>query len=473
MSETPQFDLIGRRRFCLLGASAPTMGLAGPESGTRAIPASDWINVRDFGAVGDGSADDAPAIRAALKVAGGRTVFLPVGRYRVTSGFRSDVPVSIRGEGNGAGPGSGAQANDHCTLIYCDFAAGHLFDVESMHPSLFRDFQVNVAPARRPMAAGAAIFLHPPGTATVANYQVENVAINHFHTGISAIRPAWGTVRGCYFGDWVDDAISLTTDMRIEGSGGHVRNNYFFGQTEGATQRSCIHLGCGYVHIAENEILGARHGVHAAIAHNPAGYIRIFQNTIEEQAEAGVHVESVKDEQTTMMAICDNEFSALTNGPTYAASVRIAANGDPAVNFIQDLLICRNITRHVLGAGGCHYRIGNGRNVKLADNLLEELGRNQPVGIQVGANAGGGDNGLMPPIVVADNQFLGTFRRRYVLAPAGTVIVRESQGCPHALLPDHAADGSEVFCPDGTPASPVMPGGTGCFARRLGGAWRG
>ncbi|WP_246196266.1 right-handed parallel beta-helix repeat-containing protein [Aquisphaera giovannonii] len=457
---------IGRRRFCLLGAAPLGLDGAAPPP---AAAAGDWINVRAFGAAGDGDADDAPAIRAALAAAGGRTVFFPVGRYRVTAGFRSEVPVHIRGEGTGAGPGSGAQANDHCTRIVCDFPAGHLFDVESMFPSIFRDFQVNVAPSRRPMARGAAIHLRPPGTATVANYHVEGVAINHFHTGIAVIRPAWGTIRGCYFGDWAGDAISLTTDMRIEGSGGHVRNNYFFGQTSGATQRSCIHLGCGYVHVAENEILGARHGVHCAIANHPAGYIRVFQNTIEEQAEAGVHVESVGDEQATMMAICDNEFSALTNGPTYAASVRISPNGSPGVNFIQDLLISRNITRHVLSADGRHYRIGNGRNVKLADNLLEELGQHGPVGIQVGD---GEASGLMVPLVVEGNQFLGGFRQRYLLPRAGTVIVRESQGCPHALLPGHAADGSELFCPDGTPAGPVAAGGPGCFARRLGKAWR-
>src|SRR4051794_28593834 len=113
-----------------------------------------------------------------------------------------------------------------------------------------------------------------------------------------------------------------------------------------------------------------------------------------------------------MMAICDNEFSALTNGPTYAASVRIASNSNPGVNFIQDLLICRNITRHVLSAAGRHYLIGNGRNVKLADNLLEELGSNSPVAIQVGGM--GDDSGLMPPLLVEGNHSLGTFRRRYI-----------------------------------------------------------
>tara|TARA_R100000664_G_scaffold2795_1_gene6683 strand:+ start:11625 stop:15368 length:3744 start_codon:yes stop_codon:yes gene_type:complete len=49
---------------------------------------ADWINVKDFGAVGDGEADDTTAIQAALNhlTNGTRgTVFFPYGRYKVTS----------------------------------------------------------------------------------------------------------------------------------------------------------------------------------------------------------------------------------------------------------------------------------------------------------------------------------------------------------------------------------------------------
>lgn len=45
-------------------------------------------NVREFGAVGDGIADDGPAFRAALSAAmplGGGTIFVPKGRYRIAS----------------------------------------------------------------------------------------------------------------------------------------------------------------------------------------------------------------------------------------------------------------------------------------------------------------------------------------------------------------------------------------------------
>ena len=48
---------------------------------------ADWLNVKDFGAVGDGVNDDAPAFRAAAQIAynTGKTVYFPSGTYRMAS----------------------------------------------------------------------------------------------------------------------------------------------------------------------------------------------------------------------------------------------------------------------------------------------------------------------------------------------------------------------------------------------------
>ena len=69
------------------------------------------VNVKDFGATGDGTTDDTAAIQAAINYAAARyawsvdgTVFLPAGNYRITSSLDTTVasPVSqvgLRGEG--------------------------------------------------------------------------------------------------------------------------------------------------------------------------------------------------------------------------------------------------------------------------------------------------------------------------------------------------------------------------------------
>jgi hypothetical protein len=45
---------------------------------------ADVVNVKDFGAVGDGDADDTAAIQAAINAGGNRSVYIPQGTYKVT-----------------------------------------------------------------------------------------------------------------------------------------------------------------------------------------------------------------------------------------------------------------------------------------------------------------------------------------------------------------------------------------------------
>lgn len=60
------------------------------------------INVKDFGAVGNGVADDAPAINAALSASSGRTVFVPQGTYKITKTIVVPASVSLYGTGKGS-----------------------------------------------------------------------------------------------------------------------------------------------------------------------------------------------------------------------------------------------------------------------------------------------------------------------------------------------------------------------------------
>ena len=63
----------------------------------------EWMSVRDFGAVGDGVADDTAAIQAAIDAVfavGGGTVFIPKGIYLISTTITTKNDVIIRGEGD-------------------------------------------------------------------------------------------------------------------------------------------------------------------------------------------------------------------------------------------------------------------------------------------------------------------------------------------------------------------------------------
>ena len=65
------------------------------------------VNVRDYGAAGDGITDDTAAIQAAIDAAKGTgqkvtTVFIPAGNYRLTDEISIDRRVNIQGTGVGS-----------------------------------------------------------------------------------------------------------------------------------------------------------------------------------------------------------------------------------------------------------------------------------------------------------------------------------------------------------------------------------
>lgn len=77
-----------------------TLGLVTASRSTAARTLSDrfgeWVNVRDFGAVGDGSTDDGAAIVAAIAIAAelGRPIYFPAGTY-VSSPLSTSVSIHL------------------------------------------------------------------------------------------------------------------------------------------------------------------------------------------------------------------------------------------------------------------------------------------------------------------------------------------------------------------------------------------
>ena len=58
----------------------------------------DWVDVRDYGAVGDGVTDDRAAFEAADVAASGRTVLVSAGTYYIGSNLTIDSPVRFEGQ---------------------------------------------------------------------------------------------------------------------------------------------------------------------------------------------------------------------------------------------------------------------------------------------------------------------------------------------------------------------------------------
>lgn len=98
-----------RRHFLLAATSAVMAGSFAADGSTRSLlpaphsPAfSDAVNVKDYGAKGDGTGDDSEAINAALERAylASRPVVIPAGQYRTLKGIVHKSGVRVTGAGS-------------------------------------------------------------------------------------------------------------------------------------------------------------------------------------------------------------------------------------------------------------------------------------------------------------------------------------------------------------------------------------
>ena len=121
--------IFDRRRFlggaALAGLTAPIIGGAGmamanvppPPEPISGIPASrdePYLNVRNFGARGNGKTDDTAAIQKALDAAGrqmGNVVLLPTGDYLIKGAL--NVPANVTLHGIFRAPVAGVGGDNH------------------------------------------------------------------------------------------------------------------------------------------------------------------------------------------------------------------------------------------------------------------------------------------------------------------------------------------------------------------------
>jgi hypothetical protein len=106
-------DLSANRSFAVdFGATSTTATVgndarfsfvaAGSGASTRTLQNKlrDIVSVKDFGAVGDGVADDTAAIQAALVAGAGKSVYLPAGTYNTSAVLTVSSDTSFYGDGN-------------------------------------------------------------------------------------------------------------------------------------------------------------------------------------------------------------------------------------------------------------------------------------------------------------------------------------------------------------------------------------
>jgi parallel beta-helix repeat protein len=153
--------------------------LAGDLGGSAANPTiknmARVYNIKDYGATGDGAADDTSAFAAAISAAAnGGTVFVPPGTYIVDPSTSINITSNITLQG--AGNGSVIKVKDNSDVL------NNLIKVESQNNVTIRDLQVDGNRANQDLSDAVAVH-YGIYIAASAHCRVENLWV-HDTTGV-------------------------------------------------------------------------------------------------------------------------------------------------------------------------------------------------------------------------------------------------------------------------------------------------
>jgi hypothetical protein len=177
---------------------------------------SPFFNVRDFGATGNGTTDDTAAISGAIAAAApstaptGDTVFLPAGKYHVTSALTVPPGVTLQGAGWNT-PGS--QANVFAgTWLYVEEGAPFSPVTISGSGGTVSKLGFNVF---NPNDAGAPAAAQPMVHITGNNALVEDICLYNPYAGIYLDGAAQAVIRRIfgqplYYGILVDRSYDIS-----------------------------------------------------------------------------------------------------------------------------------------------------------------------------------------------------------------------------------------------------------------------
>jgi hypothetical protein len=402
----------------------------------------DTVNVLDFipvalhAAILDHSStsDVSSYIQLAINYANGRRVYCPAGRYCLDTAISftqnaaagSDTVsglIHLEGDGHGIGPGAATTAQKFVTRFLIRFGTGDVITATTNYPCIIRGIQFNTFSA--PRTSGATILISGPTGGTNNNTIIEDCGFTGCYRSIQYQRCFMPTTSKNYFVSWKQDAIHTLTTSGIEGGGGNIQGNTFFG-TSGATsgtQNSCILLQTGYTYIQNNLLLGAAFGVQINAATFSMGSIHILDNFIENQGQRSITVSSSDGTTIAMLKISRNEFSNASFVSNWVASI-VITDYSTGTDYLDDLEICNNVHRHTLDANHRFIWVLSGRMVSIHDEQMENLGTgSSTVGIDASTLSAGA---LKAPLTIKDCQFRGTFGSgRYILTPVTRLVEPE------------------------------------------------
>jgi hypothetical protein len=331
------------------------------------------LNVRAFGAVGDGVTNDTAAIQAAHNT--GRVIYYPAGTYLIT-------PTITIAAGGIVGEGP---SNTIITSTEVGSANFYTFTgaLDQLDPTpTFRDFSI-VADITKSGGAGIQV-LPTSGEASYLDFR--NVQFAYLPIGIDFVAASLWKVIGCSFLAYTIAGIQVA-NTNTPDSGDSVITGCVFNNPY-ATGSGVWQKSSGGLKIVGNKFLGGQRG-YTMNLEGTTGALMITGNSFENMADSGLSFSRATVGQTfANVVISGNEFSVgtkaiATDGTGFMSNVCISANqinmgavGSNAcisLDSVTDFFVGSNMIRGNGGAGSSAVSINNCTTGKIGRNTYANL----------------------------------------------------------------------------------------------------
>ena len=317
-------------------------------------------NVKNYGAVGDGTTDDTSAIQSAINAIvalGGYyavgIVYFPAGVYKVTSPLTASGDyLSINFVGDGRIP----------SIIRTNQTTGDVFTIASQYPCSFKHLRIDAAGiTRNPSAKGINI----TGSSGVSNSQsmIEDCEISEQGWSVN-IDGSLYTIKDSYINS-LTVGIYLTNTQYADAGDGTIYNCTIIGPVSGGLSFGIYHVSGGGLRIINNKMQGFYSAIAKDIQLGNTSILIIEGNSIENYYTNAIELNNATATYTyTYVQIVGNEFGNYAG--MYGIRIPVAGYGNLMIN----------------------------------DNIFVGNGGNTQVGISMDYVSGG---------VIADNLFYDTY----------------------------------------------------------------
>jgi hypothetical protein len=341
------------------------------------------VSVKDFGAVGDGIANDTAAIQAAFNAISDREIFFPAGTYLCGA---VTIPNQCRVVGEGA----------DATYIK---ASGAAIDVWTVTTTARVDVEnLTFSPAVESVSQTAGAYLkYDPASSFNFGSRIRNCIFVRAYRGVQFIDAAGWSIEDCYFPLYTF-AVEVQNIDTPDAGDSTIRACVF--DAAGATGTAIRQLSSGGLRIVNNKILNGDRGYYGVYDSSPSStsILLIQNNSIESQATAGIALNSTSSTSFSMVVIEGNQFSVAASGVGLTLM-------DPGYDYLDSVNISDNLFN--LGTFSKGVNFARGARITLLPNTFYGNSTNETA-VTIGANV---DSAVLYPQVVLDctTDFTGVF----------------------------------------------------------------